>query len=907
MFLEMDSSSALQSPSVQQGVAAEPTIIEANPFTPVDNIPFVNVFALEHSSKASSSGDVKLDEYGDVLKNKARLVAKGYHQEEGLDFEESFTSVARLEAVRIFLANAASKNITVYQMDVKTAFLNGELKEEVYVSQPEGFVDPDRPHHVYRLKKALYGLKQAPRAWYDTLSKFFLEQGFSKGVVNPTLFIRKTGKHTLHVQIYVDDIIFASTDPSDYDRFSNEMSSKFQMSMMEIALHISDPVDTPMVERTKLDEDLSGIPVDQTKYRSMIGSLMYLTASRPDLVFDVCMCARYQSKPTKKHLEAVKQVVKTLEEAHQVVLSSLVINTMTDVNVDAPAEQAPAMAPPARTDEQISSHQMGAYRKKQLLSRYGKGTHNLCLTRKTSGFERPRAPVFQILWGVINRAHIDYAERTWEEFSQSIHTFTKDKKNLAQQTQGKKKATLIVIPSVRFTKLIIFYLQRKHNFHPRPEFTLHLPTEEPVLGYLKFSAKGTKREVFGMSIPNDLITDDIRGAQYYNAYLEKVAKHQRYLVGEEVSDPDSHTPKPAKPTKPKETKQTKPVAPKAATKKSKPALAKPQEKKRKPVSETSEAPPPAKRTKAGKVTKKRTLKSSKQLVDEFVDEGVPADEPRIEDVEADIMQKVMEESLKDAYPTPRGPLPPVVIREPESGKFQPLPEVPGKGKAKFSDEQVARDLLTLQTPKRRSLSASDTESDEEVPPVVTSGAQDEGQAGPNPGTQDEGQAGPNLGDNSEPQPQSTPGVHAGPNLEHSDVEATKASNQPHPEQMDEGFTATAYPKVQESLKLTAEEQVILEEPASSTGTLSSLQHLIKDLSFGDQFFNDKPFDADNEKTTADTEAESMVSVTIHQDTFTIPLMSSPVIDLTAKPDSPQIHQPTPTTTTTTFQLLPLPQ
>ncbi|GJV57949.1 integrase, catalytic region, zinc finger, CCHC-type containing protein [Tanacetum coccineum] len=128
---------------------------------------------------------VKLDESGDVFKNKARLVAKGYHQEEGLDFEESFAPVARLEAIRIFLANAASKNITVYQIDVKTAFLNGELKEVVYVSQPEGFVDPDRLHHVYHLNKALYGLKQAPRAWYDTLSKFPLAQGFSKGLWYP--------------------------------------------------------------------------------------------------------------------------------------------------------------------------------------------------------------------------------------------------------------------------------------------------------------------------------------------------------------------------------------------------------------------------------------------------------------------------------------------------------------------------------------------------------------------------------------------------------------------------------------------------------------------------------------------------------------------------------------------------
>nr|GEW44554.1 retrovirus-related Pol polyprotein from transposon TNT 1-94 [Tanacetum cinerariifolium] len=148
--------------------AAEPNHKEDHHVAPVDNNPFVNVFAPKPHSKVSSSGDisstestyiykVKLDEYGDVLKNKARLVAKGYRQEEGIEFEESFAPVARIEAIRIFIANAASKNMTIYQMDVKTAFLNGELKEEVYVSQPEGFVDPDHPTHVYRLKKALYG------------------------------------------------------------------------------------------------------------------------------------------------------------------------------------------------------------------------------------------------------------------------------------------------------------------------------------------------------------------------------------------------------------------------------------------------------------------------------------------------------------------------------------------------------------------------------------------------------------------------------------------------------------------------------------------------------------------------------------------------------------------------------
>nr|GEZ52917.1 retrovirus-related Pol polyprotein from transposon TNT 1-94 [Tanacetum cinerariifolium] len=134
--------------------------------------------------------EVKLDELGGILKNKARLVTRGYRQEEGIDFEESFASVARLEAIRIFLAYAAHKNMVVYQMDVKTAFLNGNLREEVYVSQPDGFVDPDNPNHVYKLKKALYGLKQAPRAWYDMLSSFLLSQDFSKGSVDPTLFIR---------------------------------------------------------------------------------------------------------------------------------------------------------------------------------------------------------------------------------------------------------------------------------------------------------------------------------------------------------------------------------------------------------------------------------------------------------------------------------------------------------------------------------------------------------------------------------------------------------------------------------------------------------------------------------------------------------------------------------------------
>ncbi|GJS50358.1 retrovirus-related pol polyprotein from transposon TNT 1-94 [Tanacetum coccineum] len=150
----------------------------------------------------------KHDEENTVIRNKSRLVYKGYAQKEGIDFEESFAPVARLEAVRLFIAYAVHKSFTVYQMDVKTTFIYGPLKEEVYVNQPDGFVDPYHPDQVYRLKKALYGLKQAPIAWYDELSNFLVSKRFSKGSIDPTQFITKHGEDILLVQIYVDDIIF---------------------------------------------------------------------------------------------------------------------------------------------------------------------------------------------------------------------------------------------------------------------------------------------------------------------------------------------------------------------------------------------------------------------------------------------------------------------------------------------------------------------------------------------------------------------------------------------------------------------------------------------------------------------------------------------------------------------------
>nr|GEU55983.1 hypothetical protein [Tanacetum cinerariifolium] len=205
----------------------------------------------------------KKDEYQTVIRNKARLVAKGYAQEEGIDFEESFALVTRLEAVRIFIKYAAHKSFPIYHIDVKTAFLNGPLKEEVYVVQPNGFVDPDHPDEVYRLRKALYGLKQAPRAWYNELSKFLTSKGFTKGTIDPTLFTIRYG----------EDILIA--------KYALEILHKHGMDKGQ-------SIGTPMATKPKLDADLSGNPEDQNDYHSKIRSLMYLTSSRPDIVQANC-------------------------------------------------------------------------------------------------------------------------------------------------------------------------------------------------------------------------------------------------------------------------------------------------------------------------------------------------------------------------------------------------------------------------------------------------------------------------------------------------------------------------------------------------------------------------------------------------------------------------------------------
>nr|GEV61815.1 copia protein [Tanacetum cinerariifolium] len=421
-------SSALQSHSLPPCVVAEPHFMEDHNVAPVDNNLFelvpqpdcVMIITLKWIYK------VKLDEYGDVLKNKARLVVKGYRKEEGIDFEESFAPVARIEAIRIFIANAASRNMTVYQMDVKTAFLNGELKEEVYVSQPEGFVDPYHPTHVYHLKKAMYGLKHAPRA-------------------------------------------------------------------------------------------------------CMVGSLMYLTASRSDLVFAVCMYARYEAKPTKKHLEALKRVFRYLKRT---INWDLWYSKDTVMALTAYADADHAGCQDTRRSTSGSAQFLGdkliLWMRSQLID-YGFVFNKIplyCDNRSAialccNNVQHSRSKHIDIRHHFIR----EQVERGVVElyfvstYYQLANIFTK------------------ALPRQRF-EFILPHLDTMadmtaHTGQP-PTMAPPVRTNNQILprirwvqtGFLKFSAKGTKREVFGMPIPGSLITADLREASYYQEYLANVVKHR---------------------------------------------------------------------------------------------------------------------------------------------------------------------------------------------------------------------------------------------------------------------------------------------------------------------------------------------------------------------------------------------
>jgi hypothetical protein len=287
----------------------------------------------------------KLNEEGKVDKHKARLVAKGYSQRQGIDYNEVFAPVARWDTIRTILALAAHKGWYVYQLDVKSAFLHGELAEAIFVEQPQGFEKQGEEHKVYRLKRALYGLKQAPRAWYSRIETYFVKEGFEKCFCEHTLFTKTSDKGSmLIVSLYVDDLIFTGNSECMFKGFKDSMMREFDMSDLgrmkyflgveviqnaelificqkkyarevlgRFGMEHSNAVQNPIVpgfKLTKNEENAKG--VNTTEYKQLVGSLLYLTATRPDLMYAVGLVSRYMERPTEMHLQAVKRILRYL-------------------------------------------------------------------------------------------------------------------------------------------------------------------------------------------------------------------------------------------------------------------------------------------------------------------------------------------------------------------------------------------------------------------------------------------------------------------------------------------------------------------------------------------------------------------------------------------------------------------
>ncbi|KAG8481821.1 hypothetical protein CXB51_027173 [Gossypium anomalum] len=305
-----------------------------------------NVAIVEPSNYVEAARDIaKFNADGSLNKHKARLVVKGYGQQYGIDFEETFAPVARLDTIKLLLSLAAQNKWRIHHLDVKSAFLNGYLKEEIYVEQPEGFQIQGHEDKVYRLKKAMYGLKQAPRAWYDRIDSYLSRLGFEKSLSEPTLFVKKSKEETLLiVSIYVDDLLVTGSKDVFIDEFKAQMQEAFDMtdlgtmtyflgmevnqsdqgifiSQQAFALKILDkfgmqnckPVSTPMAQSEKLSSIGDYEKVDEREYRSLVGCLLYLTATRPDLMHAVSLLARFMHCSNMVHFKAAKRVLRYIK------------------------------------------------------------------------------------------------------------------------------------------------------------------------------------------------------------------------------------------------------------------------------------------------------------------------------------------------------------------------------------------------------------------------------------------------------------------------------------------------------------------------------------------------------------------------------------------------------------------
>ncbi|KAJ4719135.1 Retrovirus-related Pol polyprotein from transposon TNT 1-94 [Melia azedarach] len=257
----------------------------------------------------------KQNSKGEIERYKARLVAKGYSQRAGIDYDEVFAPVARLETVRLIISLATQNKWKIHQTDVKSAFLNGVLEEEVYIQQPTGFEVKGQEDKVLKLRKALYGLKQAPRAWNSRIDKYFQKNGFTKCPYEHALYIKIKDEDILIVCLYVDDLIFTGSNASLFDDFKNTMTKEFEMTDIGLmAYYLSiEPISTPIECGVKLSKHEEGEKVYSTFFKSLVGCLRYLTCTRPDILYTTGLVSRYMETPTTTHLKAAKRILRYLK------------------------------------------------------------------------------------------------------------------------------------------------------------------------------------------------------------------------------------------------------------------------------------------------------------------------------------------------------------------------------------------------------------------------------------------------------------------------------------------------------------------------------------------------------------------------------------------------------------------
>nr|GEU89158.1 integrase, catalytic region, zinc finger, CCHC-type, peptidase aspartic, catalytic [Tanacetum cinerariifolium] len=801
------SSSALQSPSLQQSVAAESTIIEDISLAHVDNDPFINVFASEPSSEASSSGDyiykVKLDEYGDVLKNKARLVAKGYRQMKGINFEESFALVACIEAIRIFIANVASKNMTIYQMDVKTSFLNGELKEEVYVSQPEGFIDPDHPTLCLSSEEGSVWFKAGSSGvgiWYlkETAMALIAYADADNAVCQDT---RRSTPGT--AQFLGDKLVSWASKKQKSTVISTTKAEYIAMSGCYKMTGENVPAPAPTRSDDQILPFTAWLPIEKSNF------VLDLHKKQKNPIFQISIDILHNTNFFRAFTASASVPAIYIQQfwntftykaktgAYSFLLDEtrfvLDANLLRDALEIMPIDQAYQFVSPPSGDAIMDFvNQLG----------YTEVIH-FVLRMAT------QILVLQMLWGIITSTNVNYAKLLREEFVQAIQTFLTDKANLGSPTKKGRKDKPHVILYCRFTK-------------------------------------------------ND---------PYYNAYLVMVAKHDQKVAAE---------------------KEGKKKTASAKQPQSKPAI------------EKSSKPKPTAKPKA---IKERPSKAS------------TAKPPK--------PKPAKEKSTKTTPPQKAG-----------KEATQPLPVVEGKGKAIVTEEQAAHLLLALHMPKKRSTtyqfifqswtpaieasstrpsaqaqddtstnivrnspSLTDVETcaafektdsggdtkilqideeqgrdvDEQVNLKEKTNELDQGQARSDPGRTPESRPPPEQVVIDEDQAGPDPG------------ESRRALAGPDPEPIHDEFMDELYPKVQESLKFSTDEHVILEDPMSSTGTLSSMNNLKDAYAIGDQFINDKSTEDKPENPNVEAEVVSVVTVPIYQASSLVPpLTKNKTLDNTSR-------------------------